>query len=61
MDDPRKVLLHQWLEDACALLVRLLELIPEDRVEDRREAARLILEKVADEIEKVLQEDRTQH
>jgi hypothetical protein len=47
MDDPRKVLLHQWLADA--------------RVEDRREAARLILEKVADEIEKVLQEDHTQH
>jgi hypothetical protein len=61
MDDPRKVLLHQWLEEACALLVRLIKLIPEDRPDDRREAARLILEKVADEVEKVLREDRTQH
>jgi hypothetical protein len=60
MDDPRKILFHEWLLDACTLLVRLLELIPPDRPEERREAANLILQKVADEIERVLN-DPTQH
>lgn len=45
---------YSLLIDACEVLVRLVTLIPPDRVDERRAACDLVLSEVAEQVDKLL-------